>query len=241
MDNSSPFYALIDLVNFDTRIRLYYQSIETEEKEILALQEKIHTIRIHQKNITHERMNARKYVDEQELILREIDEGLSKKKRQLDSISEYKEFRSLKAEVENLGSQLHTQENEVERAWKLLETAEKKEKEETVLLVEKIEALEKEIEFKTKVLTQLKTELATFAVGREEKKKAVPEEWLVKYDNMQSRVDDPVVPIEENSCTVCFCHLVGNDLLQAKRGGLVQCKMCYRLLFLPAAIEKKLI
>src|SRR5437016_3594368 len=148
MESHSPFHALIDLVNFDTRVRLYFQSIETEEKEIIELQTKIHLARNHQKSIVYDRMNAQKKVKEQELLLQEIDTELSKKKRLLETVSDYKEFRPLKAEVEHLGSQLHNQENEVERAWKLVELSKKKEKDESVALTEKIEIIENEITLK---------------------------------------------------------------------------------------------
>jgi len=64
----------------------------------------------------------------------------------------------------------------------------------------------------------------------------IPEEWIEKYNLMGQKVTDPVVTIEHGSCNGCFQQLVNQDLVRARRGALLQCKKCFRLLYSPDSI-----
>lgn len=68
---------------------------------------------------------------------------------------------------------------------------------------------------------------------RRQKEGLVPAEWLEKYEMMRSRVADPVVQVTQDSCGACYQLLTSQDLVRAKRGALIQCRKCFRLLYLP--------
>jgi len=233
----SPFGALIDLVNFDTYIRQLRNSVTHVSTEIETLKKLFESQETAKKVALRSVIEAKKRVDEAELFLSEIDLTLQAKKKLLDTLSDYKEFRPLKLEIDQIGSQLHEQELLVESAWKILETTEIDSIKQIKKIEDTISDLQKSLQEKTDLLRQKQLELEGNQTKRTAKESLVPDEWLLKYNTMQERVEDPVVPIEQNSCTVCFSHITGNNLLQAKRGTLVQCTSCYRLLFLPAAME----
>ena len=79
--------------------------------------------------------------------------------------------------------------------------------------------------------------MTAYEQKRPEKEKIVPEEWLEKYTIMKAQVSDPVVPITQETCSACFYALTNQDIICARRGRLLQCKGCYRLLYLLEAME----
>jgi predicted nucleic acid-binding Zn-ribbon protein len=81
-------------------------------------------------------------------------------------------------------------------------------------------------------------ELSDIHMQRESKKVGIPEEWLEKYNVMGQRVANPVVAIEHQSCGGCYQQLVAQDLIKARRGALLQCKKCFRLLYLPEMMQQ---
>ncbi len=64
--------------------------------------------------------------------------------------------------------------------------------------------------------------------------KNVPAEWLEKYASMRSRVPDPVVPVINGHCSACVYKVSDQDMLMLSRNKLLQCKDCYRFLYLPS-------
>ena len=58
------------------------------------------------------------------------------------------------------------------------------------------------------------------------------------YERMKGRVYDPVVPMSQDSCSVCFYGLTPRDLQMLKQNGLLQCKDCFRLLYLEDAVQQ---
>ena len=90
-------------------------------------------------------------------------------------------------------------------------------------------------------IESLQSNLTAYEQKRPEKEKIVPEGWLEKYTIMKARVPDPVVPITEGACSTCFYALTNQDVIRARKGCLLQCKGCYRLLYLLEAMEKEIL
>lgn len=233
----SPFKALIDLVNFDSHVRDLRNSIEELSKEIVLYKQRIEAEKIIKKNALQDALQAKKNVDQAEFRLSEIHAQVQLKKKVLETLSDYKEFKFLKSELEHMGIELHEQEVIVENAWKGLDTINSETEKRVKVADQAIQELEHLLQEVTNKDQQKRSDLDDYQKGRDEKAAAVPQEWLLKYNLMQARVNDPIVPIEYESCSSCFSYVIGNNLLQAKRGGLVQCTTCYRLLFLPSVME----
>lgn len=67
------------------------------------------------------------------------------------------------------------------------------------------------------------------------KEKGLPEEWLEKYAIMRARINDPVVPVFDGNCSACFYKISVQDMQFLKHRKLIQCKDCFRLLYLEGA------
>ena len=81
-------------------------------------------------------------------------------------------------------------------------------------------------------------ELDALKENRPAKEIMVPSEWLDKYMHMRMRVSDPVVPIMRRGCSACFYTIPDHEMLRLQRRALVQCKGCFRLLYMQEAMEE---
>jgi predicted nucleic acid-binding Zn-ribbon protein len=165
--------------------------------------------------------------------MKSFDQQEKDKKYCLDNLSDYKEYQAIKAEVESIQRMQIEQEKIVLDAWNQLENAQsdfKKKKQESVEQAEKLQQKLNEMQQKQK---ELSMDFYKLVEQRKVKEGLVPVEWLEKYEMMRSRVADPVVQVAQDSCGACWQMLTSQDLVRAKRGALIQCKKCFRLLYLP--------
>ncbi len=233
-----PFLRFIDLVNFDQKI----QSFENEKKSISS---EIASLKTQEEEYARDldEINKRvflfkKKVDEQELEMKSLDHKEKEKKNQFERLSDYKEYQSIKAEIEAIQRIQVDQEQLVLDAWNQLENTQqavqKKTKEHEVAsqqLHEKMQELQAK-------LAQVTDEIVNLSAQRVEKEANVPAEWLEKYTMMRARVSDPVVEIFHQSCGACSHLITQQEIIRAKRGALLQCQNCFRLLYAPEIMEK---
>ena len=235
--SDNPFLRFIDLVTFDQKIQSLENNIISADEELVALKKR-ELAHAHDLDEAHKRVNQlKKRVDEQELEMKSLDQKEKDKKQLLDRLSDYKEYQGIKAEVEAIQRIQVEQEQLVLDAWNQLEnaqTAEKKKKNETA---EQLQQLHEQLEQLKEKHTQLHGESAALVAQRAEKEASVPAEWLEKYTMMRARVTDPVVEIFHQSCGVCSQMITSQDYVRAKRGALIQCQTCYRLLYAPEIME----
>src|SRR5438445_974093 len=130
------------------------------------------------------------------------------------------------------------QEQLVLDAWSQLENAkmtEKKKQHETTAQLQQLHEQREELNVN---VARLRTDFAALVAERTAKEASVPAEWLEKYTMMRARVTDPVVEIFHQSCGACSQMITSQDFVRAKRGALIQCQKCYRLLYAPEIMEK---
>ena len=233
MSEKQAFHAFIDLIQFDTTLRNYQTDLHSCDNQILILRQNKDALLRILENIKSTIRELRKEVDLQELNLKTLDTHEQSKRGALDSSNDYKSFKAFRSELDTIHHDRSAQEDRVVQAWDELEAAQERLHKEQPILESDMDALDRAIAEKQAEKDRIVKQKEEFAKGRFQKLAAVPEEWIAKYDIMQSRVEDPVVPVESNSCSVCFYQLIGNDMLQVKQGKLMQCKSCYRLLYLP--------
>ena len=172
----------------------------------------------------------KKRVDEQELEMKSLDQKEKEKKQRLEHLADYKEYQAIKAEIEAIQRVQVDQEQFVLDAWNQLEHAQQALQKKTKEYEEQLLQLhEKEQVLQTKS-AHLIDEISTLTAQREEKEVGVPAEWLEKYTMMRARVADPVVEIFHQSCSACSHIITQQEMIRAKRGALVQCQNCYRLI-----------
>jgi predicted nucleic acid-binding Zn-ribbon protein len=237
MNRSQSFDALIDLIELDTHIQSQQQALEKvvlDEKNFINQQQILEQSVL---ELKHAVLSAKKRVDVVELTMKDLDEQEKNKKKHIDQLTGYKEYKSLQIEINNLHEDQRNQEQAVIDAWNAFDLTEARCMQQLPILQEKMEKIHEEIEqCRTKqLLTQ--QNIITYQDQRPTKQALVPAEWMEKYILMQSRVKNPVVPIESNVCTACFYQLTPTDIQFAKKGTLVQCKSCFRLLYIPDVMQ----
>lgn len=233
-----PFSRFINLVNFDQKL----QSLENKK---IAFQNEIAVVKQQEDESLRDIEDARnrifqlkKRVDQEELEMKVLDQKEKDKKRLLENLADYKDYQAIKSEIENIQRLQYEQEKNVLDAWHQLESSQQFLDKKTVTHTQQLEAFHQRMKELEQKYIDLDNELATLISQREAMQEGVPAEWLEKYIMMRSRVADPVVEIFHNSCGVCSQMITAQDMVKARRGGLIQCQTCYRLLYAPEIMEK---
>lgn len=229
----TPFTQFLDLIQLDQRIEARNKECQKFIKQLKELQEQDKVQSDAVQLLKHETAHAQKAVDAFELEMKTLDAAEKEKKHRLDNVTNHKEYQSLKHEIDELKKKQHALEEELLAAWHKLEQKKS-------LLQEKQDTFNKmhgEIQERIAAITQqhdvCKLEVDTLVAQRPAKEEGVPAEWLDKYLMMRAQVPDPVVPVINGSCSACFYKVNEQDLLLLKHKKLLQCKDCYRFLYLP--------
>ena len=233
--NETPFEQFIVLVQVDQKINALHKSIKTLEKENSALTQTDATNLAVLDKAKLKLHDVRKEVDAKELEMKTLDLQEADKKKRIEQVANHKEYQSIKAEIDVLKKAQHALEDGLMQAWNQLETAKK----ELDLAQEQYEKLSttthSQIAVNNQKNSEINEQINALLQERGAKEKTVPAEWLEKYAVMRARVSDPVVPVVDGNCSACFYKISAQDMQFLNRRKLVQCKDCFRLLYLPEA------
>lgn len=230
--SETPFLQFIVLVEMDQAINLLQNStkkIEQDTKQYLLTEKSLSEQIEHAKSKLHD---VRKHVDMQELEMKRLDQQESEKKKRLELVANNKEYQSLKAEIDQIRKTQHGLEDELIQSWQQFENTKKEYDVLKQTSEQKIAEVQQQITSAQEKLAAIKADIAHKEQERNEKEKGIPQEWLEKYRIMRTRVTDPVVPVFQDSCSACFYKISPSDLQALQRNKLVQCKDCFRLLYL---------
>ncbi|HXW86248.1 MAG TPA: hypothetical protein VEK38_02800 [Candidatus Bathyarchaeia archaeon] len=236
--SNHPFRVFIDLIALDGNILVLQQDIATHVRriDVLKNEQKKYDNELEKARLSV--MEAQKMVHETERDMKVLDEQEQIKKKQLEAIAHYKEYQSMKHELEYIHEEQQKQEGRVIEAWNRLETLQKlyetTKKEYTIHK----DRMEHDITVLQSELQQRENQYQELLMQRPGKEQYVPKEWLEKYGSMRSKVADPVVPIMEGLCGACYQILPEQERIRASRGSLLQCKGCYRLLYNEEACKR---
>lgn len=235
--SEQPFRLFLNLVQFDQGIRSLNSAIESAQKFLDSIQKQQEQLQQTRDQLHQNVLQAKKAVDEHELIMQELDAKEKDKKKLLDSVTSQKEYESIKSEIKSLQQDQQQEEEVLVQAWNVLENMQKEEKQKKSEFQEQEIKLVEQLKEKEEELQKLNAERDAKRAQRTQKEKPVPEEWLQKYTMMRERVEDPVVTVENNSCSSCFYDVTQPDMMRLQRHALMQCKGCYRLLYLDVQQE----
>lgn len=229
--SETPFQTFIDLISFDQKIITNERSIVALKNEIADLQfkEKQITAKLEQAKLTA--IKARKEVDKLELEMKTLDNTEREKKQRIENATDYKQYQSLKSEIDHLKSKQAEYEEILIGAWNQHEATQKEYEATKQLHDQSIQELKQSITTKEQSIKNLEQELHLQRSERIEKEKLVPAEWIEKYVMMRTRVSDPVVPVINGNCSACVYGVTEDDLISLRRKKLLQCKSCFRLLY----------
>ncbi|MBP9765372.1 hypothetical protein KBD08_03485 [Candidatus Babeliales bacterium] len=223
--------SFIELVTFDRRILENTSSVQKTELALKALQDQQGAfdaqfqLQVVKKNELH------KTLQEQEVLVQESQDREQRLTNQIERISSSKEYDAGMKELNQLKFDRNQQEQKLvsltnrmqnaEKEFQVAQQAQEQQKEATAALVHEQE----------QKLNQLHNDLEVLQAERSAKLVGVPLDWLEIYELMRGRVPDPVVPLQQNSCSVCFYGFTPRDLQTVKEKHLIQCKDCYRFLY----------
>ncbi|HSW74204.1 MAG TPA: hypothetical protein VLG71_03525 [Candidatus Limnocylindria bacterium] len=230
--NESPFTSFIELIRFDHSIATVEEALNKVKKELHAVRQQEEKQLATLEAAKKAAYDAQKAVDEQELAMAELVETEGKKKKRLENVTNHKEYQSIKAELEAVHAQQRTLEAELLEIWAALETAQKAHEATKKTVETTLEKVRTESALHESKQQSLEAELAEKRQQRPEKEQRVPQEWLDKYASMRASTLDPVVPVVHESCSACFYKVSEQDLLLLGRHKLLQCKGCYRFLYI---------
>jgi len=233
--SGKPLQRLVDLVEFDREVVALEQSLSTIEAEVARHKEASIADRAAIKDAKRRVIEATKHVDQCELVLEEIDESLKEKKQRFDKAANMTEYRALKTEIDLLMEEQQQIENEVAASWTDLENAQRDGEQLEDKLLKEIEEHDIQVQAQEDALKNLHECIVGKSLLRAELEKHVPEEWRDRYAMMRKTVADPVVPAINGSCSACFYLLPNQDLTRLRRGAVLTCNSCYRLLFDPTS------
>lgn len=227
----NPFTTFIDLVTYDAALRALQQ------KRLSLISEQNHlqsTLSLLERNavLAKARLaDLRKEVDKLERDLHELDEQLSDKQRRLSLVNTPKEYMSLQQEIEVLEQNKRKADDALLALWSALEEHQKVDKQRESSESVEQDAVHTKLRELQQNLAELEQEIEKKQRLRVEKEIKTPDAWREKYTMMLTRVDNPVVPVENASCSACFYPISQQDLAALMRHKLLECKGCYRILY----------
>lgn len=229
--NSQNLQFFIDLVTFDQQLTELEQAVETINSEINQIKEKVASTQLLLDQKSAKKKELKKELDSQELTVKSLQEKESHQVSIVEKAANSKEYDAGSKELDIIRSQRDSQEqllirllNEYERFEKNLESELEQEQAKIVELQDSISA-------KQESLKEHQSKLTSLTEQRSAKLAHVPDDWISRYNNMRGRVNDPVVPVDQDSCSACFYLISSKDLQFLATGDLVQCKDCYRFLY----------
>ena len=231
MGSRPVWQQLKDLAEIDSKkkskksqIEEVQNKIEEDRKIIPVLQKKID-------EINKEYINAKKEVDIQELNAKDLKDCEQEKRKALDSVKNQKQYIAIEKELEAISKEVSEHDNALINAWHKLESAKNKKETEISKIQEKIDSAKKEIQEIELKVDELNKDIEKINKEKKELASSVPTEWFTKYEKMSGKVSDPVVPVINSCCSACYYSVLPQDVGKLKKGSLLMCRSCYRLLY----------
>lgn len=233
--NELPIQKLIDLVNFDQEVHNLRIEIKNKHQELESLEQLIDKLEEEFQLTKNKLSDAKQEVARKELEMKELDEAEKKANSRLETAQDPKEYQSFKKEIEYLKAKQHDFEKELLAAWNAVEAVDREYKSKHVVYEEEMKKLQATIASIRDQIDEKQKVVTDSEVKRTEMVQGIPEEWLEKYGRMQSRVSNPVVPVINDACGGCFFKVLAQDMARLTKRALLQCKNCYRFLYLESA------
>lgn len=229
-----PLQRFIDLVALDQTINTLERQIAQFEVEIAKTKEELsfHTISLERSHQTVK--DAKKNVDKLELELKDYDAQEKEKKQRLESAASSVEYAAISKEIDHLKNLQNDIEEQVVEAWRVYEAVQKEYEERKVQIQDHEHVLNVKMQDLAQKQHEAQQQLSEIGAQRPLKIKDLPDEWLEKYDIMKKQVSNPVVAVQQDSCSACFYKISQQDLTLLRKRKMLQCKDCYRFLYLPS-------
>ena len=234
----ASFQKFIDLVTFDKKYHELQEQLQTAQELIDAAKVQRSKFETTVEASFARRDEAQKNVHASELDIKTLEEQEKEYKGVLDQVKNVKEHKAAQKELEGVQFKRNELEGNLARLWNRFETlkeeAERVDKEAQV----EFQKIDEEIQKHEAVVAQVQKDLNSYNDERSQKLDGIKPEWLEKYEMMKGRSTNPVVPLDQESCSACFYMVSSQDLQKLKQDELLHCKDCYRLLYVPEETQE---
>lgn len=227
----TPISRLIELVSFDQRylalkneLAKLQVSLDADNNELQLCQAALY-------RADEQLKTGKQEVDQQELAMKILDESLKEKRKKLDGVSNPREYQALTKEIERIKQEQEQMEEALVEVWRKLDHAQEEKKAKQELCTKKIAELDVVIKEKMQAIESKLQEIKNCEEERAQKVTTIAQELLSKYETMYHQVPNPIVPVKNGNCSACFYNVIQQDLADLRRGKLLQCKDCFRLLY----------
>ena len=229
--NEFPFEKFIKLVAFDQATNKLDRELVHFENESIKTQQEINAAKAELDLFKQRFVASKKEVDNKELSMKEFDVKQKEKQRQLERISNSREYQSLAHKIETIKKVQHDYEEGLLSSWHTLEAVTRDYMQKKEEIDNRCQELEKLLEDYSKQKEIIKNTLEEHQTDRSTLEIGIPEEWLEKYAVMRKAVANPVVPVLNGACSACFYTIPQQDIIRLRKHAMLQCKDCYRFLY----------
>ncbi len=229
--NEQKLKNFIALVTFDQSLTDIAHKVQTSNSMTQKLQIQLQQLEQELEIRAHKKHEIEKQLHEQELKVKELQDQESHLIASSQSVATAQEYDAANKEIDRVKFNRDQQEQKMMQMTNKVAAAQK----EYQALHETFE-IEKEklttlIDQEKNTVKSLTDQMEQFHQERQSKLTDIPQEWLNTYETMRGRVNNPVVPVNQDSCSACFYFMAARDIQMLKNQGLLQCKDCYRFLY----------
>jgi len=239
MSTVMAWQNLKNLVAFDNELNILEKALTDAQKEIALNKNLIQQLSKHLFVSKELYTTQKKKVDLAELETKNLNIREDHAKIILEQTTNSKEFKAITKEIRDLKDEITQQEDILVTAWDFLDKAQKTLTSEQATFEIKTQELNAAIEHQEKAIIEFQKKIDFHHTNRTDFIRTISKENFDQYERMRQHVTDPIVPVVQNSCSICFYNILLHDLSKLKKSDLVLCKSCYRFLYYEATEEIK--
>jgi predicted nucleic acid-binding Zn-ribbon protein len=229
--NEQKLKNFIALVTFDQSLIDIAHQVQISQNTNQKLQEQLLLLEKDLKFRALKQQEIEQQLHDQELKVKELQDQESHLIATSQSVSTPKEYEAANKEIDRIKFSRDQQEQRMMQMTNKVDLIKKEfqqfnanfqlEKDKLLVLIEK----------ENEVIQGLKNQKNVLEQDRKLQMSDIPDEWLNTYETMRGRVSNPVVPVNQNSCSACFYFMAARDEQALRDKGLLQCKDCFRFLY----------
>ncbi len=166
-----------------------------------------------------------------DLEAQDLKAAEDKKRVQLDHVNDQKEYKAFEKEIATIAQKRSVLEEQILKQMYSLDTLKKEIETLASSQGAQIEKIKCDISAKNDNINHLAQKRAEIFTSREDAMQRIPDEWKTQYERMRHSVQDPIVPINNTSCSACFYNIPLPDIAKLKKSQLILCRNCFRFLY----------
>jgi predicted nucleic acid-binding Zn-ribbon protein len=234
VSNVSLANSLRRLIDVEKSLHAAKTAVLTDQQKVEDLKEELSRVCHSQQTANIVVHTAQKAVDRLELEAKTVQTKEATKKKQLEAATKKSVCEGLKRELALINQTQEQLENELVQAWHLLDEAHKTTVATRTTTEDAVKSCEQKLKEAQERLNENEKQLMHYNAQRNEQIANLPAELQERYTSMHARTANPLVRVIRGMCSACFYQIIPRDITRLHKNELVECRSCYRLLYLDA-------